>query len=188
MTSLKIIQALILALLLTPVKAKTLKTAILGTGCFWCSQEDMEKVKGVQSAIPGYSGGDLKNPTYKNHKGHIEVILITYNPKVVPFEELLKKFWRQHDPTDGGGSFCDRGPSYRNVIFYQTEKERKIAEKTRTIVRKFLKRDVKTLIRKAKTFTRAEEYHIHYAQKNPFRYKYYRWNCGRDQTLKRLWK
>ena len=184
----RIIKALILVLLLPSVNAETLKTAILGTGCFWCSQEDMEKVKGIKSAIPGYSGGDLKNPTYKNHSGHIEVIKITYDPKIISYQNLLKKFWRQHDPTDGGGSFCDRGPSYRNVIFYKTEKEKKIAERSKAMVQKFLKRDVKTLIRKAKKFTRAEDYHIHYARKNPFRYKYYRWNCGRDQTLKRLWK
>jgi peptide-methionine (S)-S-oxide reductase len=165
-----------------------LKTAILGTGCFWCTQADMEKVKGVKSAIPGYSGGKLKNPTYKNHEGHIEVVQVTYDPQTLSYKKLLDKFWIQHVPTDSGGSFCDRGHSYRNVLFYSNENEKNLALQTKASLQKKFSMKIQTLILKAKTFTRAEEYHIHYATKNPLRYKYYRWSCKRDQTLKLLWK
>lgn len=165
-----------------------LKTSILGFGCFWCTQHDMEGFEGVVSAIPGYSGGDLKNPTYSNHEGHIEVVKITYDPQKVSYEKLLGYFWRRHDPTDGGGSFCDRGHAYRNVIFYTNESEKKIAIRTKKETEKVLKEKAKTLILPAKKFTLAEDYHNHYAKKNPIRYKIYRWNCGRDQRLKKLWK
>lgn len=165
-----------------------LKTSVLGFGCFWCSQHDMEKIKGVISAIPGYSGGELKNPSYPNHEGHIEVVKVTYDQKIISFGKLLEKFWRLHDPYDGEGSFCDRGHSYRNVIFYGNESEKEISLKSKKEIEEILKQKVKTLILPTKFFTRAEEYHQHYAKKNPLRYKAYRWNCGRDKRLLELWK
>lgn len=174
-------------LFLRPVFGE-LKTSILGFGCFWCTQHDMEKIPGVKSAIPGYSGGELKNPTYQNHEGHIEVVKVTYDSKILTFEKLLEKFWRLHDPIDGEGSFCDRGHAYRNVIFYGNKSEKKISDKTKKEIENLLKIKVKTLILPAKFFTRAEEYHQHYAKKNPIRYRAYRWNCGRDKRLLELWK
>lgn len=166
---------------------KTLKTAIFGTGCFWCSQEDIEKLKGVKSALPGYSGGTLKNPTYKKHPGHIEVVKITYDPVQISFQKLVKKVWVQQIPTDDGGSFCDRGHSYRNVFFYGDKDEEKILKKTKDSLEKILGEEVKTIIKKRTFFTTAEKYHIHYAKKNPLRYKYYRYGCGRDKALKNFW-
>ena len=167
---------------------KTLKTAIVGTGCFWCSQEDIEKLEGVKSAIPGYSGGSSKNPTYKNHQGHIEVVKITYDPIKISFLKLVKKVWLQQIPTDGGGSFCDRGYSYRNVFFYENKNEEKILKKTKGSLENILGEDIQTIIKKRTFFTTAERYHIHYAKKNPLRYKYYRYGCGRDRALKKFWK
>ena len=167
--------------------SKNFKTAIFGTGCFWCSQEDIEKLKGVKSALPGYSGGTLKNPTYKNHPGHVEVVKITYDPLKISFLNLVKKVWLQQIPTDASGSFCDRGYSYRNVFFYENKEEKKILKKTKGMLEDLLGEKIKTMIKKRTFFTLAESYHIHYARKNPLRYKYYRYGCGRDKALKLFW-
>lgn len=166
---------------------KPTKTAIFGTGCFWCSQADIEKIEGVKSALPGYSGGTFKSPTYKNHPGHIEVVKITYDPLKVSYLNLVKKVWLQQIPTDGGGSFCDRGYSYRNVFFYENEDEERNLKNTKATLEKILGQKIKTIIKERTFFTLAEKYHIDYARKNPFRYKYYRYGCGRDKALKLFW-
>ena len=139
----------------------------------------------------GYSGGQKLNPTYQEvsagDTGHIEVIQVTYDPKQVSYEKLLEVFWHNVDPLDKGGQFCDRGNTYTTAIFYQSEEQKKLAEQSKAEIEKKLGKTVVTAIRPAVTFYAAEDYHQDYYQKNPLRYKYYRYSCGRDQRLEELW-
>ncbi|MEC9493135.1 peptide-methionine (S)-S-oxide reductase MsrA [Flexistipes sp.] len=166
--------------------------AILAGGCFWCMEADFEKLEGVSEVASGFTGGKLKNPTYNgNHEGHVEAVEITYDPSKVSYKELLDYFWVNIDPFDAEGQFCDRGPSYRSAIFVQNEKERKIAEKSKKEIQKmFPDKEVVTPIRNASTFYPIkgdESYHQDYYKKSPLSYKFYRWNCGRDQRLEEIW-
>ncbi|AEI14587.1 Peptide methionine sulfoxide reductase msrA [Flexistipes sinusarabici DSM 4947] len=166
--------------------------AILAGGCFWCMEADFEKLEGVSEVVSGFTGGKLKNPTYNgNHGGHVEAVEITYDPSKISYKELLDYFWVNIDPFDAEGQFCDRGPSYRSAIFVQNEKERKIAEKSKKEIQKmFPDKEVVTPIRKASTFYPIkgdESYHQDYYKKSPLSYKFYRWNCGRDQRLEEIW-
>ncbi|HCW92710.1 peptide-methionine (S)-S-oxide reductase MsrA [Flexistipes sinusarabici] len=166
--------------------------AILAGGCFWCMEADFEKLEGVSEVVSGFTGGKLKNPTYNgNHEGHVEAVEITYDPSKISYKELLDYFWVNIDPFDAEGQFCDRGPSYRSAIFVQNEKERKIAEKSKKEIQKmFPDKEVVTPIRKASTFYPIkgdESYHQDYYKKSPLSYKFYRWNCGRDQRLEEIW-
>ena len=138
--------------------------------------------------VSGYTGGDLKNPTYENHSGHIEGVKITYDSSKVSYRDLVKRIFRRQDPTDSGGSFCDRGHAYRNAFFYANDEEKKIIEEEKVKVEKILGKKVHTLVLSRKFFTDAEGYHQDYYKKNPIRYAAYRWNCGRDQTVDRIWK
>ena len=167
--------------------SKNIKTTILSFGCFWCSQHDTEQIPGVIEAIPGYSGGYLKNPTYTNHQGHIEVVKVKYDSSKLTYRDLVSKIFRRQDPTDKGGAFCDRGFAYRNSFFYSSDKEKKIIEEEVKKVEDILGEDIHTLIRPTKFFTKAEEYHQSYAKKNPIRYGFYRFNCGRDRRLYMVW-
>ena len=148
-----------------------------------------EKQVGVTGVVSGFTGGTLKNPTYSgNHRGHFEAVEVTYDPAAVSYQELLDLFWRNIDPLDDRGQFCDKGPSYRSAIFTGSPVERELAEKSKaTIAARFNDRQVYTEIHKASEFWPVEEYHQDYYLKNPVRYKYYRWNCGRDQRLQKLW-
>jgi len=165
--------------------------AVFAGGCFWCMESDFEGIRGVRDVVSGYTGGRGKDPTYRDYgrKGHIEAVEITYNPSVITYSELLDLFWLRIDPTDGGGQFCDRGHEYTTAIFYRTEKQRRLAERSREALEKSgrLKGRVTTRILRDNGFYRAEEYHQDYYKKNPLRYKYYRYNCGRDQRLRELW-
>ena len=167
------------------------KTAILAGGCFWCIETDFEKVNGVVDVVSGYTGGSNKNPTYKNHGkyGHREVVKITYDDSKVTYSQLLDIFWRTVDPTDGGGQFCDRGFSYTTAIYALDQEQLALAQRSRELLTKsdLLKSPVMTEIALAGPFTNAEEYHQDYHRKNPARYKYYRWSCGRDKSVKALW-
>ena len=172
------------------VKAGT-ATAVFAGGCFWCMEPPYDKLPGVVATVSGYSGRQKDNPTYEQVSaggtGHIEAIQISYDPKQVSYEKLLEVFWRNVDPLDGGGQFCDRGNTYSTAIFYQGEEQKKLAEESKIQIEKKLGKSVVTAIRPAVTFYPAEDYHQDYYQKNPLRYKYYRYSCGRDQRLEQLW-
>lgn len=166
--------------------------AILAGGCFWCIESDFQKVKGVQEVVSGYTGGTGTNPTYDDYvlKGHIEVVQITFDPDILPYAELLNIFWKKVDPVDAGGQFCDRGYAYSTAIFFTSEEQKKIAEASKAALDQsgLLDKPVATAIRESSTFYPAEEYHQNYSEKNPIRYKFYRFKCGRDQRLEELWE
>ncbi len=164
-------------------------TAEFAGGCFWCMEADFEKKAGVRDVVSGFTGGTLKNPTYSgNHDGHYEAIRVTYDPEEITYEALLKHFWRNIDPLDDGGQFCDRGFSYRTAIFVGNDAEREAAQASLAKVSaRFPDQSIATEILPATTFWPVEAYHQDYAEKNPLRYKYYRWGCGRDQRLDELW-
>lgn len=163
------------------------ETAIFAGGCFWCVESDFEHLNGVIEATSGYTGGALANPTYENHEGHIEAVQVVYDPRRVTYPLLLRHFWRHHDPLDGGGQFCDRGPSYAPAIFV-TETQRAEAERSKAETEQTLGRAVATPIRLASRFWRAEEYHQDYYEKNPLQYRFYRFRCGRDQRVEEVWR
>lgn len=165
--------------------------ATFAGGCFWCMQPPFEKLKGVMNVIVGYAGGTGENPTYENYaqKGYVEAIQITFDPKIINYTDLLNVFWHQIDPTDADGQFVDRGPQYRAVIFYHTEEQKKLAEQSKKELEqsgRFSKPIVIQII-KVSTFYTAEDYHQDYRTKNPFRYKFYRFNSGRDRFLNNVW-
>jgi peptide methionine sulfoxide reductase msrA/msrB len=168
-------------------------TATVAGGCFWCTQADFEKVPGVVKVISGYTGGRQENPTYQEVSaggtGHVEAVQVTYDPAKVSYKRLLDHFWRHVDPTDPDGQFVDRGPQYRSVIFYHDEEQKRLAEESRLELEKS-GRFAKPIVTEILPFTKfypAEEYHQDYYKKNPVRYKFYRWNSGRDQFLTRVW-
>jgi len=167
--------------------------ATFAGGCFWCMQPPFDKLTGVLSTTVGYTGGEEKNPTYKDvssgSTGHTEAIQIEYNPDEVTYEKLLEVFWQNVDPTDKGGQFCDRGNQYRTGIFAHNEEQRKLAEQSKEKLGSRLKADgsIVTEITQAGDFYDGEDYHQDYYKKNPIRYKLYRYNCGRDRRLKALW-
>jgi peptide-methionine (S)-S-oxide reductase len=167
------------------------KTVLAG-GCFWCMESDFEKLAGVTDVVSGFTGGTLKNPTYNgNHTGHYEAVEITYDPNKISYEELLNYYWRHIDPFDDRGQFCDKGHSYKSAVFVANKEERAIAEQTkREVEALFPNQRVATEILDASIFYPIkgdESYHQDYYKKNPVRYKFYRWNCGRDQRVEEIW-
>ena len=185
---LRILCFVLLANLPLLAQAETAK-AIFAGGCFWCMESNYQDLKGVQGVVSGFSGGSLKNPSYRgNHKGHYEAVEISYDPSVITYTELLTLFWHSIDPFDNKGQFCDKGPSYRSAIFISSSAERELANKSRNEVSaRFPTETVATEILDASTFWPVEEGHQDYYEKNPLRYKYYRWNCGRDQRVEEIW-
>ena len=179
---------IVLFALTSPVMADS-ATAIFAGGCFWCMEADYEKQAGVTGVVSGFTGGTLANPTYSgNHQGHFEAVEVTYDPAIVDYAELLDVFWKNVDPFDNQGQFCDKGPSYRSAIFPGSESEKVLAEQSKAkVAARFSGQTVYTEIRDRGQFWPVEEYHQDYYLKNPVRYKYYRWNCGRDQRLEQLW-
>jgi len=168
------------------------KKAYFAGGCFWCMEESFDKVKGVIKSISGYSGGHIKNPTYKQvtykDTGHVESIAVYYDPKLTSYEELLKVFWINIDPFDANGQFCDKGKSYRSVAFYQNVKQKKIIEESIiNIEKKFNKKKIVTLVWEFKKFYPAEDYHQNYYQNNFLRYLAYKSGCQREETLNKIW-
>jgi len=174
-------------------KPEHLSVATFAGGCFWCTESDFEKLPGVHEVISGFSGGHVANPTYKEVSkgttGHVESVQVYYDPNIISYEALLDAFWRMVNPTDNEGQFVDRGEQYRTLIFYQTEDEKAKAERSRQLLNESgrYKAPVITEIRKFEAFYPAEEYHQDYYKKNPVRYKYYRFNSGRDQYLEKTW-
>ena len=166
--------------------------AIFAGGCFWCMESDFEKLEGVTDVISGFTGGELENPTYEgDHTGHYEAVEITYDPDVISYEKLLDHFWVNIDPFDAEGQFCDKGHSYLSAIFVANETERSLAEKSRLkVVSQFPDKKVVTPVLDASTFypiKGKESYHQDYYKNNPLRYKFYRYNCGRDKRLQEIW-
>jgi len=171
--------------------AKT-EQAILAGGCFWCMESDFEKLEGVTDVISGFTGGELKNPTYNgNHRGHYEAVLVTYNTEVLSYQDILNHYWVNIDPFDAQGQFCDKGPSYRSAIFVANEQQRQLAKQSKqAVVNEFPDQTVVTPILDAKTFYPIkgdESYHQDYYKNNPIRYNTYRWRCGRDNRLEDIW-
>jgi peptide methionine sulfoxide reductase msrA/msrB len=172
-------------------KNPNLALATLTGGCFWCTESDFRKVPGVVKVVSGYAGGRGDHPTYENYaeKGYVEAVQVFYDPQKVSYPELLDYFWRHIDPTDAGGQFVDRGPQYRSVIYYHDEEQRRLAEESKKKLASsgVFQKPIATEIIKFTNFYPAEDYHQDYAHKNPVRYKYYRWNAGRDQFLQKVW-
>ncbi len=168
--------------------------ATFAGGCFWCMEGPFEKAEGVVEVISGYTGGQVKNPTYAEVSGgttgHVESIQIVYDPALISYSELLDIFWRQIDPTDEGGQFVDRGFQYTTAIFYHNEEQRRLAQasKERLAVSGRFDKPIVTPIRPVTDFYAAEDYHQDYYKKNPLRYKYYRSGSGRDKFLKKAWE
>jgi peptide methionine sulfoxide reductase msrA/msrB len=172
---------------------KNLKTATFAGGCFWCVESDFEKVDGVVQAISGYTGGQKPDPTYNEVSagvtGHAEAVQVHYDPVKITYKDLLDVFWRQVDPTDAGGQFVDRGSQYRTAIFYHDEEQKRIAEESKAELDKsgrFSKPIITEIVPLSEFYT-AEEYHQDYYNKNPRRYKFYRYGSGRDQFIKSTW-
>jgi peptide-methionine (S)-S-oxide reductase len=193
----KLLRTLLLApliLVTDPAAAQTtLAKATFAGGCFWCMEPPFDKLEGVVSTTSGYTGGRKKNPTYQEVSaggtGHTEAVQVVYDPNKISYEKLLEVFWRNVDPLDPKGQFCDKGNQYRTGIFYHDEKQRELAEASKRALEKSgrLKSPIVTQIVPASEFYPAEAYHQDYYQKNPVRYKFYRLNCGRDQRLEKLW-
>lgn len=167
--------------------------ATFAGGCFWCMEGPFDKLTGVISTTSGYTGGHTKNPTYKQTSsgktGHTEAVQIVYDPTQVSYEKLLDVFWRNIDPTTPDQQFCDRGNQYRSEIFYHDDEQKRLAEASKSALEKNkpFKNPIVTQINMASTFYAAEDYHQDYYIKNPIRYKYYRYGCGRDKRLEELW-
>mgnify|MGYP001397717541 CR=1 FL=1 len=168
-------------------------SAVFAGGCFWCTESDFEKVEGVIEVISGYTGGQVKNPTYKQVSGggtgHIEAVKVIYDPARISYENLLDVFWQHVDPTDPGGQFVDRGAQYRSAVFYADKTEKRLVEqsKQRLSASGRFSKTIVTDILPLGEFYSAEDYHQDYYKKNPIRYKWYRSGSGRDQFLKKTW-
>jgi peptide-methionine (S)-S-oxide reductase len=166
-------------------------TATLAGGCFWCVEADFDKVDGVISTISGYTGGRTADPSYeevsRGGTGHAEAVEIVFDPSKVTFQQLLDVFWRNIDPLAKDRQFCDRGNQYRSAIFFHGDEQRRAAEVSKAAIQSRLKQPIHTEIVAAGPFYKAEDYHQDYYLKNPLRYKFYRFNCGRDARLEELW-
>jgi peptide-methionine (S)-S-oxide reductase len=165
--------------------------AIFAGGCFWCVEADFDKVPGVLSTTSGYIGGTVPNPTYEQvsvgDTGHAEAVKVVYDPAMVTYDKLLYVFWRNVDPLTSEAQFCDYGPQYRSAIFYLDDEQKRLAEASKAALQPRFKRPIVTEIVKAGPFYPAETYHQDYYKKNPVRYNFYRYNCGRDARLDEVW-
>lgn len=185
---------LITLALFTSTAFSETEKAIFAGGCFWCMEAPFDALDGVISTTSGYTGGDQENPSYEDVSsglsGHVESVLVVYDPERISYEELLDIFWVNVDPLNDSGQFCDNGNQYLSAIFYLNPEQKTAAEKSLKMLQesKVLEGDIVTTIRPSKTFYPAENYHQDYYQKNPYRYKTYRFICGRDQRLKQLWR
>ena len=171
----------------------TMETAVFAGGCFWCVESDFDKMPGVSKTTSGYIGGHKENPTYievsSGKTGHTEAVEVVYDPARISYKELTDYFWQTIDPTVKDQQFCDHGEQYRTGVFYNSPQQQMDAEQSKRDIEKNkpFKQAIVTEITKATTFYPAEEYHQDYYTKNPLRYKFYRFNCGRDSRLEQLW-
>jgi peptide-methionine (S)-S-oxide reductase len=186
--------ALLVALVALPAfSQQKLEKATFAAGCFWCTEEAFEKVPGVVSAVSGYTGGKVRNPTYEQvssgRTGHTEAVEVTYDPGKVSYEKLLHTFWLNHDPTVKDRQFCDPGSQYRPEIFYHSEEQKRLADSSKAKWEKAkpFKQPILTPISPAGEFWPAEEYHQDYYKKNPVQYRFYVTGCGRYARLDQLW-
>jgi peptide-methionine (S)-S-oxide reductase len=174
-----------------PQPAPGQAVATFAGGCFWCVESDFDHVAGVISTTSGYTGGHVANPDYEQVSsggtGHAESVQVIYDPKKVSYQQLLTYFWHHIDPTVKDRQFCDYGHQYRTAIFVHNDEEKKLAEESKKQVAAELKTHIYTEIDQAGPFYPAEVYHQDFYLKNPTKYKFYRWNCGRDQRVKQLW-
>lgn len=176
----------------TNVFAEDLKKVYFGGGCFWCMEESFDKAEGVKDVISGYSGGTTKNPTYKEvtygNTGHFEVVEIVYDSKITNFENLLNVFWKNIDPFDKAGQFCDKGYSYRSVAFYTNNDEKRLIEDDIQEIEKKFNQKVVTYVRKFEIFYKAEEHHQDYYKEKFLNYLLYKEGCGRQRKLDNIWQ
>ena len=181
---------LVILPLLLGVSSVKQEVATFAGGCFWCMEHPFDSLPGVISVTSGYSGGNVKTPSYEQVSsggtGHRESVQVVFDPTRVSYAKLVDVFWHNVDPKDNDGQFCDKGPQYRSAIFYHDAAQKRVAEESKAVVEKRLG-TVYTDILPASEFWRAEEYHQHYYKKNPVRYHFYRFNCGRDHRLAALW-
>jgi len=172
-----------------PQRAK----ATFAGGCFWCMEPPYDELEGVHSTTSGYAGGHVEDPSYEEVSsggtGHREAMQVVYDPSVVSYTKLLEVFWHNVDPTDDGGQFCDRGFQYTTAIFYHDEEQERLAEASKRRLQESGALDgaVVTPIEPLDAFYPAEDYHQDYYREHSLRYKFYRWNCGRDERLQELW-
>ncbi|MGW8178972.1 MAG: peptide-methionine (S)-S-oxide reductase MsrA [bacterium] len=177
----------------TNVTAQGLEKATFAGGCFWCMEHPFDELPGVVAVTSGYTGGHTKNPSYEEvsagASGHVESVQIVYDPARISYEKLLEVFWHNIDPTVKDRQFCDKGNQYRSAIFYHDEEQHRLALQSKAALEKNnpFQGPIVTEIVQATEFYPAEEYHQHYYRKNPIRYKFYRFSCGRDKRLKELW-
>jgi peptide-methionine (S)-S-oxide reductase len=174
-----------------PSRSGELRTAVFAGGCFWCMEGAFDGRPGVVETLSGYTGGTVREPTYEQvtsgRTGHTEALQVVYDPKQISYAQLVEIFWRNIDPLDAGGQFCDRGSQYRSAAFYASDEERAILESSKRALEAKVGRPFVTEITAAAPFYRAEDYHQDYYLKNPVRYRYYRFACGRDARLEAVW-
>jgi peptide-methionine (S)-S-oxide reductase len=172
----------------TPVRTAV---AVFAGGCFWCMEKPFDRLPGVLETVSGFTGGSIERPSYQEvvagGTGHLEAVQVRYDPARVSYATLLETYWRQVDPFDGGGQFCDRGESYAPAIFVSGPVEQAAAEASRASLVRTFARPVAVTIRPAGAFWPAEDYHQDYYLKNPLRYRFYRSGCGRDARLEAVW-
>lgn len=185
--------AMIAVLLCASTQANETASAVFAGGCFWCMQPPFDELEGVVSTTVGYTGGDVEAPSYEQvtagGTGHLEAVKVTYDPERTGYPELLDVFWRNVDPLDDGGQFCDRGDHYRSAIFPGNEREHELARESKQALEESgrFEEEVVTDIRERRSFYEAEEYHQNYYKKNPLRYRFYVTRCGRSKRLDELW-
>ena len=180
---------IIFLIFLNPLRLNANEIVLAG-GCFWCMEHDLESLEGINNVKSGYSGGDILNPTYENHEGHQEVVLVNYDSNIIELETILRAYFRNIDPLDGEGQFCDRGDSYRPVIFYADPDEAEQSKNALISASRELGVSVdkiKVALKSRNKFWVAEEYHQDFAKNNELKYKFYRYACGRDKRLDQVW-
>jgi peptide-methionine (S)-S-oxide reductase len=178
---------------LAPEPPAGMAVATFAAGCFWCVEPPFDKLDGVVSTTSGYTAGHTTGPTYKEVSrggtGHTEAVRVVYDPQKVGYQKLVDTFWRNVDLVDGGGQFCDRGPEYRPAIFVHGEEQKQVAEASKSALAASgrFQQPIAVPVEPAREFWVAEDYHQDYYLKNPVKYQYYRWGCGRDARLEQLW-
>ena len=187
----KAIVLFLFLILQTSVFSQDLGKVYFAGGCFWCMEESFEKKEGVLEVVSGYSGGTTKNPTYKEvtygNTGHFETIEIIFEKDKTNYEDLLDHFWKNIDPFDEYGQFCDKGYSYRSVAFYENNEQKHLIEKSMMNLEKKFKKKIVTYVRKFDKFYKAENYHQNYYKEKFLNYLRYKKACGREETLNRIW-
>jgi peptide-methionine (S)-S-oxide reductase len=184
----KVAAALALGALSMGAAPSNLRTAVFAGGCFWTMEHDMAPIPGVVDVVSGYAGGTRPNPSYPDHSGYLEAVKVTYDPAKISYPVLTARYLRMTDPTDGGGAFCDRGPSYRPAIFVTNPQEKAAAQAAIVQAQPHVKGKIATQVLPGGHFYVAESFHQDYAAKHPMQYGAYRLGCGKDASLRRVWR